>query len=214
MCMRVSSPSPGSGPPQWKVTWSPGLAAAAAPCRTPMRGLGAGRSCRIAAWRPARPAASRTRCATSACSSAEPWEKFSRATSMPASTMRTRTSGSREAGPMVATILVRRMCLRSADVDVLRQRERAEQPRVADAEPHPRAEAEGRHLALTGALERDAEAPVAARLEALDHLDAPARDAAGDDHGLDRLAQRPRDPAGDDDRAALRPDRGDPEAAA
>ena len=37
-----------------------------------------------------------------------PWLKFSRATSMPASTMRTSTSGSREAGPIVATIFVRR----------------------------------------------------------------------------------------------------------
>jgi hypothetical protein len=47
---------------------------------------------------PARPAASRTRRAVSACVSASPWEKFRRATSIPASTMRTSTSGSREAG--------------------------------------------------------------------------------------------------------------------
>ena len=39
---------------------------------------------------------------------AVPWLKFSRATSMPASTIRTSTSGSREAGPIVATIFVRR----------------------------------------------------------------------------------------------------------
>ena len=47
--------------------------------------------------------------AVSACSSRVPWEKLSRATSMPASTIRTSISGSREAGPMVATIFVRRM---------------------------------------------------------------------------------------------------------
>ena len=63
----------------------------------------------IATARPARFAASRTRSATSAWSSALPWEKLSRATSIPAATIFTRTSGSREAGPMVATILVRRM---------------------------------------------------------------------------------------------------------
>ena len=57
---------------------------------------------------------------TSACSSALPCEKFSRATSIPASTIRTRTSGSREAGPMVATILVRRMALVSITRDARR----------------------------------------------------------------------------------------------
>ena len=47
--------------------------------------------------------------AVSACSSALPCAKFSRATSIPASIIATSISGSREAGPMVATILVRRM---------------------------------------------------------------------------------------------------------
>ena len=55
-----------------------------------------------------RPRRARSR-AVSACSSALPWEKFSRATSIPASTIRTSTSGSREAGPIVATIFVRRI---------------------------------------------------------------------------------------------------------
>ena len=49
-----------------------------------MRSFGPGRSWRIATGRPARPAASRTSCAVSACSSCVPWVKFSRATSMPA----------------------------------------------------------------------------------------------------------------------------------
>ena len=96
------------GPPQTNVIASPGLSSTTPSRSLPMRSFGPGRSCRIATWRPARPAASRTRRAVSACSSALPWEKFRRATSIPASTMRARTSGSREAGPIVATIFVRR----------------------------------------------------------------------------------------------------------
>ena len=46
---------------------------------------------------------------TAACSSWVPCEKFSRATSIPASTSRASTSGEREAGPIVQTILVRGM---------------------------------------------------------------------------------------------------------
>ena len=95
--------------PHTNVTSSPGLSSAIPSLSAPMRSLGPGRSCRTATWRPARPAASRTASAVPACSSAVPWEKFRRATSIPASTMRTSTSGSREAGPMVATILVRRI---------------------------------------------------------------------------------------------------------
>ena len=95
--------------PQTNVSASPGLNSTTPSRSLPMRSFGPGRSCRIATWRPARPAASRTRRAVSACSSALPWEKFSRATSIPASTIRASTSGSREAGPMVATIFVRRM---------------------------------------------------------------------------------------------------------
>ena len=45
---------------------------------------------------------------SASCCSAVPWLKFSRATSIPASTIRTSTSGSLEAGPIVATIFVRR----------------------------------------------------------------------------------------------------------
>src|SRR4051794_17260200 len=74
----------------------------------PMRSFGPGRSCRIATGLPTRPAASRTHCAVSSCCSCEPWLKFSRATSIPASTIRTSVSRSREAGPMVATIFVLR----------------------------------------------------------------------------------------------------------
>ncbi len=74
-----------------------------------MRILGPGRSWRIATWRPALEAAVRTRSAFSAWISRLPCEKFSRATSIPPSTIRASVSGSLEAGPMVATIFVRRM---------------------------------------------------------------------------------------------------------
>ena len=106
--IRCASPSKPLAP-QTKVRWSPGLSSAIPSASGPIRSLGPGRSCRIATCRPARPAASRTSLAVSACSSAVPCEKFSRATSMPASIRRTSTSGSREAGPIVATILVRRI---------------------------------------------------------------------------------------------------------
>src|SRR5579875_2219319 len=79
------------------------------PPSEPMRSFGPGRSWRIATCRPTAAAAARTRRAFSACSSRSPWEKFSRATSIPARTIRSSVWGSREAGPMVATILVRRI---------------------------------------------------------------------------------------------------------
>ena len=80
----------------------------------PMRIFGPGRSWRIATWRPAALAAARTRSAFSAWISRLPCEKFSRATSIPASTIRRSVSGSWDAGPIVATILVRRMKLKVA----------------------------------------------------------------------------------------------------
>ena len=78
----LASPSSSPSAPQ-KVTRLPGSSSTRSSRRTPMRSLGPGRSCRIATGRPARPAASRTRCAVSACCSCVPWLKFSRATSMP-----------------------------------------------------------------------------------------------------------------------------------
>ena len=68
--------------------------------------------------RPAAVAAARTRSAFSACSCRSPCEKFSRATSIPASTIFNRVSGSREAGPIVATIFVRRMSPATVAPDV------------------------------------------------------------------------------------------------
>ena len=49
------------------------------------------------------------RSTVSACWAGSPWAKLSRATSIPAATMRSSTGGSRDAGPTVATILVERI---------------------------------------------------------------------------------------------------------
>src|SRR5918997_6100504 len=152
MYMRRESPS-ASWSPQTNVTSSPGLSSAIPSTSLPIRSFGPGRSCRIATERPARFAASRTSRTVSACSSAVPCEKFSRATSIPASTIRTRVSGSREAGPMVATILVRRMGGRDRSAsgeravllnDLAVGRQAAAMPQVAD------------HVPVDGALVRAA----------------------------------------------------------
>src|SRR5437588_2636602 len=101
--------SPGSSDPPTRTSLSPGLSSARSFLIAPIRTFGPGRSCRIATCRPARPAALRMRSAFSAWISRFPCEKFRRATSSPACTIRASVSGSREAGPIVATILVRRM---------------------------------------------------------------------------------------------------------
>jgi hypothetical protein len=63
----------------------------------------------MAIGRPFLSAIPRRAAITAACSACVPWEKFSRATSIPASTRRSSISGEREAGPIVQTILVRGM---------------------------------------------------------------------------------------------------------
>src|SRR4051794_9827571 len=190
MNRRVASPSLPLGP-HTNVVASPGLNSTTPSRSLPIRSFGPGRSCRIATWRPARPAASRTRWATSACSSALPWEKFSRATSIPASTMRTSISGSRDAGPMVATILVRRIPTPPSyllgEVDVPRECERRIQ--LAAESRDAGAHAEDGRLLAGRARQGHAEAPVRVRLEALDHLVAPARQAAFHDDGLRRVRE-------------------------
>src|SRR5687768_16498733 len=65
----------------------------------------------MATGRPQRASASRMRRTTSACSACVPCEKLSRATSMPAAASRSRSATLDEAGPMVQTILVRRIVL-------------------------------------------------------------------------------------------------------
>src|SRR4051794_25702302 len=122
--MRRASPAPFS-PPHSKTTLSPTLSSTVPSTSGPMRSFGPGRSCRSATGRPARPAASRTSCAVSACCSCDPWLKLSRATSMPASIILTSVSALFEAGPIVATILVRRVINRSrycASAEILHSR--------------------------------------------------------------------------------------------
>src|SRR4051812_46610048 len=190
MNSREASPSPPLVP-HTNVVVSPGLNSTTPSRSLPIRSFGPGRSCRIATWRPARPAASRTRRAVSACSSALPWEKFNRATSIPASTIRASTSGSRDAGPMVATIFVRR-CIsaaryRSLAADhVLRKRERLIQRRVRRAVADAAAEPEGVDAVGPRRGERDLQAPARAGLEAGDHALLAAGDLAGDGDRLDR----------------------------
>ena len=106
--IRLASPGTPSSS-QTNVTMSPTLRSTTPSASSPIRSLGPGRSWRIATGRPARPAASRTSSTVSAWTSWLACEKFSRATSMPASTISTSVSRSREAGPIVATIFVRRI---------------------------------------------------------------------------------------------------------
>ncbi len=78
----------------------------------PVRIFGPERSWRRATGRWSRAAMSRVARMTSRCSSWVPWEKFNRKTFTPARRRLSSLSGLREAGPMVATILVRRMVQR------------------------------------------------------------------------------------------------------
>src|SRR3954452_5108895 len=172
----LSSPSSPSEP-QVKGMWSAGLSSTVPARRRPSRSLGPGRSCRMATGRPARPAASRTRATFSACSSSEPCEKFNRATSMPASTMRASTSGLRDAGPMVATIFVRRMGAgrySGSRLCLLWPTTRAAEA-VAEAELGPSAEAEA-----LGAPRRGGDQPVALRARDLVVGDRLVDDRLGD----------------------------------
>jgi hypothetical protein len=105
----IRSESPRPSEPQTSSSVSPARNSAMSSLSAPIRIFGPGRSWRIATWRPALAAAARIRSAFSAWISRLPCEKFSRATSIPACTIRASVSGSRDAGPIVATIFVRRM---------------------------------------------------------------------------------------------------------
>src|SRR3990172_3544401 len=91
------APLTSSTPPRWAMG--------------PVRILGPARSCAHATARPSFALTSRTMRIRSRCSSGVPWEKFIRATSMPARMSRSIISGLDVAGPRVATILVLRMDL-------------------------------------------------------------------------------------------------------
>jgi len=78
------------------------------PFSSPTRMRGPCRSRRIPTFFRARAAAERTRRQARVWSALVPWEKLRRATSSPARIMRASTGVDTEAGPSVATILVRR----------------------------------------------------------------------------------------------------------
>src|SRR3954471_10537192 len=89
----------------------PGSSSTLPSANLPTRIFGPCRSAMMATSRPARWAASRTRRARSMWSWAVPWLKFSRITLTPARINCSRSLGSLEAGPRVATILVARRAM-------------------------------------------------------------------------------------------------------
>ena len=103
---RVASPATRSAV---RTTRLPASRLTTSPATGPRRSLGPGMSWRTATSRPTRSAAARIRSIVSACSSGSPCAKFSRATSIPTAIICSSTAGSREAGPIVATILVDRI---------------------------------------------------------------------------------------------------------
>ena len=96
-----------------RVTRSPARSGTPPACMMPTRSLGPCRSARMATGLPSSSDRARMRRMFSACPSWSPCEKFSRATSMPAFIISRKVSGSRLAGPMVQTILVRNMVVHS-----------------------------------------------------------------------------------------------------
>ncbi len=98
-----ASPSRTSGV---RVTLEPVSKTVPAPI-SPTRMRGPARSARRATGRPTSPSRSRTTSAMRRCSSRVPWEKFSRATSIPWRRRASRVSGTELAGPRVHTIFVR-----------------------------------------------------------------------------------------------------------
>ena len=97
------------------VTWLPVFnRTGSCPLSRPVRIFGPCRSCRIHTVLSSLRAARRILAILRACSSCVPWEKFSRATSMPRRIRSRRVDSSFDAGPMVAMILARR-ALRARD---------------------------------------------------------------------------------------------------
>ena len=90
------------------VSSDPGRSSTTPPSTSSIRSLGPGRSPSRPTSRPAACDASRAIATFSACSSRLPWEKLSRKTSAPARISSAIVSTERVAGPIVATILVRR----------------------------------------------------------------------------------------------------------
>src|SRR6185503_3435560 len=86
---------------------APPTSVASPPSNAPSRIFSPCKSCNIVMGRPQSASPSRISRMTSPCSAWVPWEKFRRATSMPAATSRSSMARSRVAGPMVQTILAR-----------------------------------------------------------------------------------------------------------
>ena len=91
------------------VNGSPALSSTDSLVMLPVRSFGPARSPRMATVRPSSPASARMRATRATCSWLVPCEKLIRATSIPASIIAFRMAGSSLAGPIVHTILVRRM---------------------------------------------------------------------------------------------------------
>ncbi len=89
------------------------------PLRSPSRSFGPGRSPRMPTHLPMSSPAARIRSMFSAWVSRSAWEKLSRKTSAPAEIIRSRIFGARDAGPTVATILVRRWVCSITGVPIL-----------------------------------------------------------------------------------------------
>ncbi len=102
--------SPGSVREASSTNFMPGSSCTLPSANLPTRIFGPCRSAMMATSRPARCAASRTSVARSMWSCAVPWLKFSRTTLTPARIICSSSSGSLDAGPRVATILVARRC--------------------------------------------------------------------------------------------------------
>src|SRR5262245_51228346 len=107
-------------------------ASSTSPLISPTRSFGPCRSAMSATGLPASFSASRTSCAVRAWSSWVPWDMLRRAPSIPAPISAATTSGLLDAGPIVATIFVRRMCpvtaVKSSDQPASARRPREGRP--------------------------------------------------------------------------------------
>jgi hypothetical protein len=90
------------------VNGAPARSSTVPSANAPIRTLGPERSCRIATGIASSSARRRSRWMVSRCSSGVPWEKLSRATFIPAWRSALNASSVEVAGPIVATIFVRR----------------------------------------------------------------------------------------------------------
>jgi hypothetical protein len=100
---RPASPRTGSAV---RVKGAPGIKSTGSSTRSPIRILGPGRSAIMASRSPVFRATWRRLAMTFRWVSKEPWEKFKRATFMPARIICSMVSTDSDAGPMVQTILV------------------------------------------------------------------------------------------------------------